>query len=262
MVYVSHDKTLRNQGSWSLAGIWNHSWSATACDMRDCSNVFACLQDLFLTGAADELLLQPSLRAWDQPATSPECQMMEEGGFAHTHRTCDILVNEQQGPPLQQRELLSAVIYWHHGTRNRKSVSFPVFFCSDTWTAHCPLGWEPPWIARQNATAGTGNLLHLWSRLCAPKSCSDLTDSNRGGGLAPAQIVSLMGEGTGAAESSWLGQWESRLWSEVGGRDPAPACRTLTPLPLTSSRPSSQRGAEIVLVSERQLSQTVESRLA
>lgn len=180
MVYVSHDKTLRNQGSWSLAGIWNHSWSATACDMRDCSNIFACLQDLFLTGAADELLLQPSLRAWDQPATSPECQMMEEGGFAHTHRTCDILVNEQQGPPLQQRELLSAVIYWHHGTRNRKSVRFPVFLCSDTWTAHCPLGWEPPWIARQNATAGTGNLLHLWSCLCAPKSCSDLTDSNRG----------------------------------------------------------------------------------
>lgn len=75
-------------------------------------------------------------------------------------------------------------------------------------------------------------------------------DSNSEGGLAPAQIVSLMGEGTGAAEPGWPGQWESQLWSEVGVREPAPACRTVTPLPLTSSWPSSQREAEIVLVSE------------
>lgn len=73
-------------GKLESAGIWNHSWSATVCDMRDYSNVFACLQDLFLTGAADELLLQPSLWAWDQPSASPGCQMTEEGGFAHTHK--------------------------------------------------------------------------------------------------------------------------------------------------------------------------------
>lgn len=148
MVYVSHDKTLRNQGSWSLAGIWNHSWSATACDMRDRSNVFACLQDLFLTGAADELLLQPSLRAWDQLCASPGCQMTQEGGFACTHRTRGILVNEQQGPPLLQKEWLNALIYCHHGTRYMKSMSFPVFLCPHTWTPQCPLGWEPTWIAR------------------------------------------------------------------------------------------------------------------
>lgn len=106
-MYASHDKTLRNQGSWSLAGIWSHSWSATACDMRDRSNIFACLQDFFLTGAADKLLIQPSLRVWDQTTTGLECQMTEEGGFAHTARTRSILVNEWPGPALLQNKIMN-----------------------------------------------------------------------------------------------------------------------------------------------------------
>lgn len=57
--------------------------------------------------------------------------MTEESGFACTHRTPGILVNEQQGPPLLQKERLNALIYCNHGTRN---------------------------------------MLHLWSHLCAPSS--------------------------------------------------------------------------------------------
>lgn len=82
------------------------------------------------------------------------------------------------------------------------------------------------------------------------KFCSDLTDSNSRRGIAPAQIVSLMEEVTGAAEPGWPGQWESQLWCDMGVREPAPACRTVTPLSPTSSRPSSQKEAEIVPVSE------------
>lgn len=122
MAYVSHDKTLRNQGSWSLAGIWNHSWSATACDTRDRSNIFACLQDFFLTGATDELLLQPSL--WVTSA-SLGCQMTEEGGFAHASRTHSIFVNEQQEPALLRKEILNALIYSCHETVSMKGWGFP-----------------------------------------------------------------------------------------------------------------------------------------
>lgn len=96
-----------------------------------------------------------------------------------------------------------------------------------------------------------------------PKFCSGLTDSNSRGGIAPAQIVCLMGEGTGAAEPGWPGQWESQLCSEGGSRKPEPACRVITPLLPISSQPSSQKEAEIALASQelRQLSQTVHSRL-
>lgn len=73
----------------------------------------------------------------------------EEGGFACTHRTRGILVNEQQGPPLLQKEWLNALIYCHHWTRNMKNTSFPIFLCPDTWTLQCPLGWGSPWIARK-----------------------------------------------------------------------------------------------------------------
>lgn len=83
-----------------------------------------------------------------------------------------------------------------------------------------------------------------------PKFCTDLTDSNSRGGIAPAKIVSLMGEGAGAAEPGWPGQWESQPWSEVCDREPALACRTVTPLPLISSQPSSWREAEIAPISE------------
>lgn len=85
-----------------------------------------------------------------------------------------------------------------------------------------------------------------------PKFCRDLTDSNSRGGIAPAQIVFLMGEGTGAAEPGWPGQWQSQLMSEGGGQKPEPACRTVTPLLPTSSQPSSQREAETALVSQSQ----------
>lgn len=142
MAYASHDKTLRNQGSWSLAGIWNHSWSATVCDMRDRSNIFACLQDFFLTGAADELLLQPSFRGRDQPAASPGCQMAEEGGFAHTSRTCGILVKAQWGPALLQKEVLNALIVTT-GLGAWKAWAFQQL-CPDTWSSQHPLGWEHP----------------------------------------------------------------------------------------------------------------------
>lgn len=93
--------------------------------MRDRSNIFACLQDFFLTGAADELLLQPSSRVRGQPAASPGCQMTEEGGFAHTSRTCGILVNEQWGPALLQKEMLNALIYCDHGTGSVNGLGFP-----------------------------------------------------------------------------------------------------------------------------------------
>lgn len=79
-----------------------------------------------------------------------------------------------------------------------------------------------------------------------PKFCTDLTDSNSRGGIAPAKI----GEGAGAAEPGWPGQWESQPWSEVGGREPALACRTVTHLSPISSQPSSWREAEIAPVSE------------
>lgn len=92
--------------------------------MRDRSSIFACLQDFFLTGAADELLLQPSLRIRDQTIASPGCQMTEEGSFAHTTRTSGILVNEQQEPALLQKEILNALIYCHHGTGRRRCLSF------------------------------------------------------------------------------------------------------------------------------------------
>lgn len=93
--------------------------------MRERSNIFACLQDFFLTGAADELLLQPSLRIQDQTIASPGCQMTEEGSFAHTTRTSGILVNEQQEPALLQKEILNALIYCHHGIGRGRCLIFP-----------------------------------------------------------------------------------------------------------------------------------------
>lgn len=246
MAYVSHDKTLRNQGSWSLSGIWSHSWSATVCDMRDGSNIFACLWDFFVTGAGDELLLQPSWWVWDQTATSSGCQITDEGGFSHTSRTHGILVNEQQGPAFLQKEMLNAVIY--QGTGNIEGLAFPVAL---SWhmnsTAPSTLRTTPNCKAK----------CYTWDWKSAvslehfmyPKPCSDLTNWNSGQGLAPAQITSPMRGGTDAADAGWLGWSESqcRLWYWVGRRKPVPACRTITPHILPSSQ--HQRGADVLLVS-------------
>lgn len=51
--------------------------------------------------------------------------MTEEGGFAHNSSTHGILVNEQQGPALLQKEMLNALIYCHRGTGTMKSLGFP-----------------------------------------------------------------------------------------------------------------------------------------
>lgn len=39
-----------------------------------------------------------------------------------------------------------------------------------TWAPRHSPGWEPPWIAKENVTAGTGNLLQLQSGFCVPQT--------------------------------------------------------------------------------------------
>ena len=51
--------------------------------------------------------------------------MTEEGGFTHTSRTRGILVNEQRGLALLQKEMLNALIYCHRGTGSMKGLGFP-----------------------------------------------------------------------------------------------------------------------------------------
>lgn len=103
----------------------------------------------------------------------------EEGGFAHASRTSGIFVNEQQGPALLQKEILSSLICCHRGTGSTKGSGFPAALsCHVKTTA----------FSGQKTTLNRKTKCCSWDWKSAaalewfmcPKPCSDLTDLSSG----------------------------------------------------------------------------------
>lgn len=169
MVYVSHDKTLRNQGSWSLAGIWNHSWSATACDMRDRSNVFACLQDLFLTGAADELLT--AFLASMRPALCQSRVPDDTGGWLCLYsqdswHSCEWAAGTSS-PAEGMAERSDLLSPWDQVHEKHGLPSLPL---SSHMNSTVSSGLRTNLNCQVKCYSWAGNMLHHWSCICAPNS--------------------------------------------------------------------------------------------